>query len=174
MIRCTDGDVRFRKSPDAIRGWGSPVFIGSEELPASTSSEVTVEWSGAADSVVKRSPMIGSLLVASSERYIASLSSNSQSGLIRGKRSRILRNRSYPGLLRPEIIWEILEAPVPKISARRLEVKPSCFINSTNFPPITRIFYKYKHFYFVKQVKSKNVNNQQDEKLFTIVNHPKQ
>ena len=63
-------------------------------------------------------------------------SSSNQSGLICGKLSRIFRSRSYPGLLRPEMIWEILEAPVPRISARRLEVNPSLFISLNNFSPI--------------------------------------
>ena len=69
------------------------------------------------------------------------------------------------------MMCEILEAPVPNNSARRLEVNPSLFISFNSFSPIALIFYKYKHFYFVKQANFKFVNNQQLSDLFTIVNY---
>ena len=141
MIRCTVEDVIFLKSPEAIR-CGSTAFTVSVFPAISVSQGEPEGCSEVADSAVKRSGETGcSLIGVSSERYIVSSSSSNQSGLICGKLSRIFRSRSYPGLLRPEMIWEILEAPVPRISARRLEVNPSLFISLNNFSPIFPDFF---------------------------------
>ena len=86
-----------------------------------------------------------------SSRYILSESSSSQSGLIRGNLRRIFCSRSKPGLFRPARIWEIQAGLIPSSSASWLGFNPSFFIKSSNFSLISRIFYKYKYLFFVKQ-----------------------
>lgn len=78
-------------------------------------------------------------------------------------------SKSNPGLLRPDSRWEMPDGWISRISASRLEVKPSSFINRCNFSFIRIFFYKYKHFSFVKQANFTPVNYRQRSKLFTFV-----
>ena len=93
MTRCTVEDVIFLKISELVR----TVSLTKSDMFDGLSSSMDLELLGAGtgDSVSKR--LAGDAdcpVIESSVRYIVSASSSNQSGLIRGKLSRILRNRS--------------------------------------------------------------------------------